>query len=67
MIDYSMMIGKRVQKSRKKSTREPKPFKSGFKINTVKAVVVHPQTGEPGFTFQEDGSIVKCSICSEVE
>ncbi len=62
---YKSWIGKRV--SKEKYGRQPKPFKSGFKINTVKSVIEHPiLSGKPAFTFNEDESFVRCSICTLV-
>jgi hypothetical protein len=59
------MVGQKVWKNPKTTSKfEPKPFKSGFKINTVKAVVVHEQTQRPGFSFVEDESVVECFRCS---
>lgn len=64
-------IGKKV---RKKSTigrngnREPKPFKSGLKINTIKGIIQHPiLEGEMAFTFFDDDSYVECRRCVIVE
>jgi hypothetical protein len=62
---WPTMIGKRVWKNPKTtSTTQPKPFKSGSKVNTVTGIVVHEQTGRPGFTFLEDASVVECFRCS---
>lgn len=58
-------IGCRVSKV--KATHEPKPFKSGNKINTVKDVIVHPILNIPAFTFLEDESYVECRRCGVVE
>lgn len=59
------MIGKRVWKNPKTDSKfEPKPFKSGLKINTVTGVVRHEQTGGWAFTFAEDDSKVECFRCS---
>lgn len=57
---WHSMIGARVAKDRK-------PFKSGHKINTVKGIVVHEQTGRLGFTFLEDDSVVECWKCQPVD
>ena len=62
MTEYISFIGKRVSKS-KPNGKEPKPFKSGFKINTVKGIIDHPILNVPAFTFEEDDSYVKCSTC----
>lgn len=62
---WNSMVGKRVWKNPKTTSKfEPKPFKSGFKVNTVSAVVTHEQTGRLGFTFVEDASVVECFRCS---
>lgn len=62
---WNAMIGSKVWKNPTTTSKfEPKPFKSGSKINTVSGVVNHPQTNRPGFTFVEDGSIVECFRCS---
>jgi hypothetical protein len=59
---FKGMIGKLVHKR-----RSHKPFKSGNKINTVKAMdTVHPVTGRLCFTFLEDDSYVECHICEEI-
>ena len=49
-----------------------KPFLSGQKVNTISGVVGHPYkklTGMPvkAYTFEEDDSIVECSICYKYE
>ncbi len=54
------LIGKKV---RKKSAR---PFKSTFRVNTVKAVIIHPILGEAAYTFEEDDSYVSVKRCEEV-
>jgi hypothetical protein len=59
------MVGQKVWKNPKTTSKfQPKPFKSGSKVNTVKGVVVHEQTGSLGFTFVEDESVVECGRCS---
>lgn len=58
--DFKFLIGKKVIKN------SQKPFKSTFKINTVKDVIIHPIKGNPAFTFYEDDSFVECYICKEV-
>jgi hypothetical protein len=65
---YGEWVGKRVRKARGRNSepnleREPKPFKSGLKENTVKSVITHPQLGTPAFTFEEDDSYVECKRC----
>jgi len=61
-------IGLKVQKKGKtRKERSPKPFKSGFKTNTVKGVTINPNTGKPAFTFIEDESVVDADLCVAVE
>ena len=59
-------VGKRTHKTSKNGT-EPKPFKSGFKTNTIKGVVEHPQLKVPAYTFEEDESYVECRRCIIVQ
>lgn len=59
-----MRVTKNNSKCRK--NREPKPFKSGLKVNTVKGETVNPYTGLPAYTFYEDDSIVDKHICKVV-
>lgn len=62
------LVGKLVRKkSGNNNTLAPKPFKSGRRFNTVKEFVVHPNTGQPAYSFIEDDSVVECSRCLEVE
>ena len=66
--NYQEWIGKRVRKARGRSSepnldREPKPFKSGLKENTVKGLTEHPVLGSPALTFVEDESVVECKRC----
>lgn len=42
---------------------ESKPFKSGFKINTIKGLINHPILNIPAYTFEEDDSYVECRRC----
>jgi hypothetical protein len=64
-LKWVAMVGEKVWKNPKTASKfEPKPFKSGFKVNTVKSMVVHEQTGRMGFTFHEDESVVECWRCS---
>lgn len=64
-VPYNEVIGKKVWKKPKATSKNsPKPFKSTFQINTVKAVVISPYTGKEAFTFEEDDSIVDCLKCS---
>jgi hypothetical protein len=62
--EYYHMIGKRVSKKAIRKNRVPKPFKSGFKVNTVKEITTNPNTQKPAFLFIEDDSVVDCHICS---
>lgn len=39
------------------------PFKSTFKVNTVKDVIINKFTNQFAFTFLEDDSFVNCSQC----
>lgn len=63
--DYASYVGKRVQKTR--PGREPKPFKSGLKVNTVRGVIEHPILQVPAFVFEEDDSYVACRACELAE
>lgn len=63
---YSENIGKRVRKVSKNGL-QPKPFKSGFKINTISGVIVHPILNIPAYTFVEDDSYVECRRCELIE
>ncbi len=53
--------------SGKNNRLEPKPFKSGKKINTVKGIVTHPILSVPAYTFIEDDSILECRRCVQVQ
>ena len=65
VVKWNSMVGCKVWKNPKTTSKfQPKPFKSGLKINTVTGVVVHEQTKQPGFTFLEDSSVVECFRCS---
>lgn len=60
---FKSMVGKQVMKR-----RSGKPFKSGNKVNTIKACdTIHPNTGRLCFTFLEDESYVECHICKEIK
>jgi hypothetical protein len=62
--DYSKWIGMKVSKTGStRKNREPKPFKSGLKINTIKNLCENPNTGKPAFSFFEDDSVVDCHVC----
>lgn len=43
-----------------------KPFKSTLKVNTVKDIVINPNTQREAYTFFEDDSIVDKKQCKEV-
>jgi hypothetical protein len=62
--DYIKNIGKQCTKT--KGKKEPKPFKSGLKINTIVDVINHPVLSIPAYTFKEDDSYVECRRCSIV-
>jgi hypothetical protein len=55
------MIGSRVRK------RSNKPFKSTTKVNRVKSIVIHEQSGLFGFKFEDDDSVVECWRCVPVD
>jgi hypothetical protein len=57
--DGRRMVGLKCKKKSKKGT-EPKPFKSGLKINTIKALAINPNTKNFAFEFEEDESVVDC-------
>jgi hypothetical protein len=59
-------IGEKVCKTSKNNT-EPKPFKSGLKINTIKGVINHPILNIPAYTFYEDDSYVEVRRCKIVK
>ena len=61
------MIGKKVIKVRPSGGETGKPFKSGLKSNTVKAIIEHPTLLTPAYSFIEDDSIVECRRCKWVE
>ena len=69
--DAKLNIGKKVSKtaySRMKGLNiNPKPFKSGKLVNTVKDVIEHPTLKIPAYTFEEDTSYVECRRCDVVE
>lgn len=66
-MDYKENIGKRVSKTSFVKKRNPKPFKSGFLINTVNGIINHPKLNVPAYTFVEDESYVECLRCKVVE
>ena len=57
--------GTKVSKTTMRGDREPKPFKSGSKVNTVKEVATNPNTDRPAYLFEEDDSVVDCYLCLE--
>lgn len=69
LINYNNWIGKKVWKKGQIKNQEhnPKPFKSGLKINTVKGIINHPYLNVPAFTFEEDDSYVACATCLLVD
>lgn len=42
------------------------PFKSGFKIATVRGYCYNPTTGRPSYLFEEDDSCVEVRMCKEL-
>jgi len=56
-------IGRKCRKSAWRQGKEPKPFKSGLKVNTIKGVIDHPLLAIPAYTFFEDDSYVECRRC----
>lgn len=50
-------IGLKVEKISKK------PFKSTYKINTIKGYFIHPVLNILCFIFEEDSSYVECRRC----
>lgn len=62
--NYHEWVGKKVHKcTGSRKNREPKPFKSQLKVNTVKALSTNLHTGKIAFTFVEDDSVVDCRSC----
>lgn len=61
--DYIANVGKRVIKTTMRNSGEPKPFKSGNRINTVIGVIYHPKLHIPAYLFIEDDSYVECRRC----
>ena len=64
MENYKKNIGRKCRKSAFKPGVEPKPFKSGNKVNTIKGVINHPILNIPAYTFEEDDSYVECRRCA---
>ena len=66
MVDietYECYIGKRCKKKSIFGERnyKVKPFKSTFKVNTIKGVIIHPHLGVPAYIFCEDDSYLECN------
>ncbi len=60
MTSYEHWIGRRVRKN------SGKPFRSGKKIETVTAIIEHPQRrGKPAFVLG-DGAYVSCEQCHAI-
>ena len=59
MEEFEKNIGKKCRKSRG-GVKEPKPFKSGSKINTIKGVTMNPHINKVAYSFEEDDSVVNC-------
>lgn len=55
-IDFAEWLGQKVVKT------SGKPFKSGLKSNTVRSLTFGYQN-RPGFTFEEDDSVVEAFRC----
>ena len=63
---YEINIGKKVSKDTSiggEKKKKVKPFKSGFKLNTVKGIITHPILNTPAYIFEEDDSYVECRRC----
>lgn len=70
MEEYRKNIGKRVSKKQinpKGNPCTPRPFKSGFRNNTIKDVINHPILNIPAYTFVEDDSYVECRRCQVID
>lgn len=52
-------VGKKVCKT----SKPPKPFLSGLRVNTIKGVINHPILNVPAYTFNEDDSFVEVRRC----
>lgn len=65
--DYSINIGKLVVKRSSSSGSQPKPFKSGSKVNTVKGIINHPIVNAPAYTFEEDDTYMLCRHCYVID
>jgi len=62
--DFEKNIGRHCNKSKLRPNTQPKPFKSGNKINTIKGVINHPILDIPAYIFEEDDSYVECRRCN---
>ncbi len=60
---YKQYIGFKIRKKTNTANSTSNPFKSTFKINTVKNVIQHPKLNIPAFIFDEDDSYVACHGC----
>ena len=67
VADYEPNVGKQVCKTTLKKHGNPKPFRSGNKVNTVKGVIMHPIMNIPAYLFVEDDSYVECRRCHLIE
>lgn len=47
----------------KVSKHSGRPFKSTFKVNTVRGTTIHPTSGRLCFLFEEDETYVECRTC----
>lgn len=59
-MNVKYMIGLKCKKVSRPKKSQPKPFKSGSKVNTIKGLVINPNTQQPAFTFVEDESYMDC-------
>ena len=66
MTSFRMNIGKKCKKFRMRG-KNPKPFKSGLQINTIKSVEVNPHTDKFAYSFLEDDSLVNCDMIIVIE
>lgn len=58
----------RVNVGKKVAKHSGKPFKSTFKVNTVRGVIDHPErVGHKAYTFYEDTSYVSVDLCYLVQ
>lgn len=70
-MNYSENIGLKCKKrpigDKHLKKHNPKPFKSGLKINTIKGIINHPHLNIPAYTFVEDDSFVECRRCQIID